>query len=330
MSFSKNMRDKDNRKSQSVSKETILIVGFGSIGRRHFKNLQALGYENILFYRTGKSTLPIDEIANSRVEYDLTHALAHKPFVTIIANPTALHMPIALAAARAGSHLFIEKPISHTLNTVSQLQKIVAKKKLIAGVGFQFRFHPDLQKIKQQLKQQKIGQIVSVQVHWGEYLPDWHTWEDYKKSYAVRKNLGGGVLLTMSHPFDYLRWLFGDVADVTAVTSQHGGLGVQVEDSADVLMTFLSGVCANVHINFVEKPAEHTLRIIGQKGVLNWKNTKSELVRSAMFMSEMKHFLSCIMQNKHPICTLYDGIQALRISLAAGASAKYKKTIKLV
>lgn len=327
----------------------ILIVGYGSIGRRHLQNLRALSHKNFILYRTGKSTLPDDEIPGIPVEYDLNEALAHRPWITIVANPTALHMEVALAAAKAGSHLFLEKPVSNTLSGVEKLRQIAHKKGLVIMVGYQFRFHPLLRQIKRLLETNEIGPVVSAQAHWGEYLPDWHPGEDYHQSYAAKKELGGGVILTLSHPFDYLRWLFGEVGSVFAVQSQNGGLGIDVEDSADILLSFKSGAIGNVHLDYIQHPPEHTLRIIGQKGVIFWDNLNGLLKwqsgktggkwkklsvpknfdRNTMFIDEMHHFLTCITNSEQPLCTIDDGITALRIALSAKQSAKEKQLVKL-
>lgn len=307
----------------------ILIAGFGSVGRRHLRNLRALGHKKFVLLRSGKSTLPDDEARDIPTEYDLTKAFAHKPIATIITNPTALHMPVALSAARAGSHIFLEKPISHTLDDVKELQYLVEKHNLIVQVGFQFRFHPELLKIKRRLEKNEIGKIVSVQAHWGEYLPDWHPWEDYRKSYSAKKELGGGVILTLCHPFDYLRWLIGEVSGVTALESKNGGLGIGVEESADVLLRFMSGAVGNVHIDYLERPAQHFLRIIGQNGIIHLDFLKSQKKRNEMFIAEMKHFLSCIKTGKRPKCSLVDGAAALKIVLAAKESASKGRQIKL-
>lgn len=327
--------------------QPVLIAGYGSIGRRHLKNLKALGHKNFVLYRTGKSTLPDDEIADIPVEYDLASALAHKPVATIVANPTALHLPVALVVARAGSHLFLEKPVSDTMEGIEELNRLVRKKGLIAMVGYQFRFHPLLGQIKRLLDSNAIGPVVSVQAHWGEYLPDWHPGEDYSQSYSAKAELGGGVILTLSHPFDYLRWLIGEIESVSAAKSQNGGLGIDVEDSADVLLNFKSGVIGNVHLDYLERPAEHTLRIIGQSGVIKWDNSDGSVQysvsggdwekiylpkgfkRNMMFTAEMEHFLSCIMGNQKSSCTLDDGIKALHIALAAKKSANDKKEVKI-
>ena len=325
----------------------ILIVGYGSIGRRHLQNLQTLGYKNFVLYRTGKSILPDNGNATISIEYDLTKALSYKPIATIIANPTALHIPVALAAARAGSHLFLEKPVSHTLDGVEELIRLTKRKGLIVQTGFQFRFHPGLLKIKYLLETNAIGPVVSVQAHWGEHLPDWHPWEDYHKSYSARVDLGGGALLTLCHPFDYLYWLIGKINRVAAVTSRRGGLSITVEDTAEVILHFMSGAIGTVHLDFIERPTEHYLRIIGQKGVIHWDNSdgcvrlQSErgvweklslpngFDRNSLFLDELRHFLSCIMENQQPQCTLDDGVATLRIVLAAKESAQKRRFVKL-
>lgn len=336
-----------DKASLLLRNKPILIVGFGSIGRRHLRNLKALGYKNFVLYRTGKSTLPDDEIADIPTEYDLAKALAHKPITTIIANPTALHMPVALAAARAGSHLFLEKPISHTLDGIEELSSLVREKGLIVSVGFQFRFHPLLQQVKRLLEEDAIGPVTSVQAHWGEYLPGWHPGEDYRQSFSAREELGGGVLLTLCHPFDYLCWLIGEVDSVSAIQSHSGGLGIDVEDSADVLLQFTSGAIGNVHLDYIQRPGEHFLRIIGQNGVIYWDNSDGlkwqaqpdgkweeahvpdDFDRNALFIDEILHFMYCITGKEQPLCTLDDGIKALKIVLAAKESAAKGRVIKL-
>lgn len=307
----------------------ILIAGAGSIGRRHLQNLKALGHKKFVLYRTGKSTLPDDEITDIPTEYDLAKALAHKPLATIVTNPTALHMSVALAAAKSGSHLFLEKPISHTMEGVEDLRRMVVGSGLIVLVGFQFRFHPLLRQVKRLLERNTIGLVVSVQAHWGEYLPGWHPREDYRQSYSAKVELGGGVLLTLSHPFDYLRYLLGEVESVSALEGRSGGLGIDVEDSADVLLHFTSGVIGNVHLDYIQRPAEHFIRIIGQNGVIHEQLDLDGFDRNIMFLDEMRHFLGCIAGNEQPLCTLDDGTAALRIALAAKQSAQEKRLVEI-
>jgi predicted dehydrogenase len=321
----------------------------GSIGRRHLRNLKALGEEDIVLYRTGKSTLPDDELGQFPVEHDLEQAFARwKPDGTIIANPTSSHMNIAIAAGEAGSHLFIEKPISDTLDGVHELRKLIEKNVLKALVGFQFRFHPVLQHVKNLLDDKALGEVLSANVEWGEYLPNWHPWEDYRNSYSARRDLGGGVVLTLSHPFDYLRWLLGEVNQVTAETGNTGQLDLDVEDTADIILRFEAEYFASVHLDYLQRPDIHRLKIIGSEGTLLWDNADGSVrwwssdsnewptltvpkgfERNQLFLDEMEHFIQILSGEAAPQCSLEDGIQALEIALAVHKSSMLGERVEL-
>jgi predicted dehydrogenase len=327
----------------------FLIAGFGSIGRRHFRNLLSLGERDIVLYRTHHSTLDENELAGFPVETDLRVALAYGPEAVIISNPTALHLDVAIPAAQCGCHLLIEKPISHSRARLDELQQAVKQNGTQVLVGFQFRFHPGLGQVKKLLQHRAIGDPYSVRAHWGEYLPAWHPWEDYKQGYAARLELGGGVLLTLSHPFDYLRWLFGEVDSVTAVTTCDG-LNMPVEDLAEILLRFKSGLMGSVHLDYLQRPTSHWLEIIGSKGTMRWDNSDGSVrlaqagkdgaisawqdypppvgfERNSMFLEELRHFIDLVRGKAKPACTLNDGVMALDIALAALASAQQGQVI---
>lgn len=312
----------------------FLIAGFGSIGRRHLRNFLALGQDDIVLYRSGRSTLPTDEIAGVPVETDLQAALAHKPDAVIIANPTALHMDVAIPAAEAGCSLFLEKPVADTLERVDDLRTALKRGGGRALVGFQFRFHPGLQMAARLLGEGTIGKPVSARAHWGEYLPDWHPWEDYRNTYAARADLGGGVVRTLCHPLDYLRWLMGEVAQVQAFSGHISGLELDVEDTAEIGLRFASGALGSVHLNYVQRPPQHTLQIIGDNGTLYWDNADGGLrvyqpatqtwmqynvpegfERNVMFMDETRHFIDVVQGKAEPLCSLEDGIRVLELAL---------------
>jgi predicted dehydrogenase len=314
----------------------ILIVGLGSIGRRHLANLRALGWPHVRLYRCVGTTQSDAELAGLSVDHDLPTALSRRPLAVVVSNPSALHVPLALDAARAGSHLLIEKPLSDDLDGVTDLESLVADRGLIALLGFQFRFNPGLRQIRTWLRAGAIGTVVSAQVHWGEYLPDTHPWEDYRAGYAARAELGGGVLLTLSHPFDYLRWLLGEIEHVSAVESWCNPLGLSVDTCVDVTARFASGASAHLHLNFVERPPNHQLRVIGTEGSITWNDADSaarrycvssrrwETVpapdgfeRNWMFRDEMRHFLACLHGEERPLSTISDGRAALELALAA-------------
>ena len=261
----------------------FLIAGFGSIGRRHLRNLLALGERDILLYRTYHSTLP-DEVANEvgaiaglLVETDLPAALAHRPDAVIVSNPTALHLDVAIPAARAGCAILLEKPIAHSLERVEEFRAAVRQGGAKVLVGFQFRFHPTLRRAAQLLADGAIGRPLAARAHWGEYLPNWHPWEDFRQGYAARADLGGGVILTLCHPLDYLCMLLGEVDSLWAFTAGQGGLDLPVEDTAEIGLRFRSGAVGSVHLDYLQQPAAHTLEIVGSAGTLRWNNADGAL-----------------------------------------------------
>jgi len=323
----------------------FMIAGLGSIGRRHFRNLQQLGEKEILLFRSHQATLPDAELAGFPVETDLTRALAWKPDVVIVSNPTALHLDVAIPAAQAGCHLFLEKPISHSMQRVADLSAAVQASGVKVLVGFQFRFHPGLHKAASLLAENVIGQPLSFRVQWGEYLPNWHPWEDYKQGYAARGDLGGGVILTLSHPLDYLRWLFGDVQSLWAFASQSGALGIPVEDVAEIGLRFQSGLIGSVHLDYNRRPPGHSLEVVGSQGTLLWDNAdgsvrwsvagadgkagdwqhfapRPDFERNTLFLDQTRHLMAVVRGEVDPVCSLEDGIQALRLALAAAESSE--------
>jgi predicted dehydrogenase len=319
----------------------FLIAGFGSIGRRHLRNLRALGEGDILLYRTHHSTLPDDEIAGLPVETSLQAALAHKPDAVIVANPTALHLDVAIPAAEAGCHILMEKPVSHTLERLDQLASALLLNGCRMVVGFQFRFHPGLRQVKAWLESGAIGKPYSFRAHWGEYLPNWHPWEDYRISYAARPELGGGVVVTLTHPLDYLRWLLGDVTSLWAFAGNRGELGIPVVDSSEIGLQLQGGLCGTVHQDYLQRSPSHTLEIAGTQGTIRWDNATAiasiyraetgvweeapapaGFDRNQLFLDELSHFIRVAQGAEPSLCTLQDGVWALKLALAAHRSAE--------
>ncbi len=256
----------------------FLIVGLGSIGRRHLRNLLALGERDVVLLRTFRSTLPDDDLAVFPTETKLGEALARRPDAVIVANPTALHLEVAIPAARQGCHLFLEKPLSHSMEGIEALQRAVEQGGGKVLSAFQYRFHPGLQTAARLLAEQAVGRPLSVRAHWGEYLPDWHPWEDYRRGYSARSDLGGGVILTLCHPFDYLRWLLGEVQALWAFAAHLGDLELDVEDTAEIGLRFKNGVLGSIHLDYNQRPmSAHWLELTGTQGTLYWDNQDGAL-----------------------------------------------------
>lgn len=323
--------------------EPVLIAGLGSIGRRHFNNLRALGCTNFVFYRTYQSTMADPETGAWPSTSNLQEALSHRPLLAIVSNPSAKHLEVAHAAAEAGCHLFIEKPLADSLEHCRELAELASKRRLTTMIGCQFRFHPLLVSLRDQLRGGRVGDMLGARAEWGEYLPDWHPWEDHRKSYSARPELGGGVVLTLIHPLDYLYWLFGEVHDVQASMRSVPSLQTAAgDDWAEITLRFASGQIAQVHLDYVQKPPVHKLCVWGDRGRANldfhagtllWESpdggAETERVpegfeRNTMFVDEMKHFLEAVHEHRASAIPIEVGIDVLDIALKAKRSAQFE------
>ena len=340
----------------------FLIAGLGSIGRRHMRNLIALGEKDIVLYRTRKATMPEEELAGFPQETDLQAALEkHKPDAVIVSNPTSLHLDVAIPAAEAGCSLLLEKPLSHSMDRIDELESALKKGGGRVVVGFQFRFHPGMMKAKQLISAGEIGRVISAHVNFGEYLPAWHPWEDYRQGYAARADMGGGVVLTQCHSLDYLPWLVGKVESVWGFTAKLSDLEVDVEDTAKIGLRFENSALGSIHLDYNQQPPAHYFEVVGTKGSLQWNladgatqiyraershidnvgeveggekawevyQPAPEFERNVMFMDEMKHFIAVARGEVESSCPLEDGINVQRLIGAVLASSNSGTRIKI-
>ncbi len=320
----------------------VLIAGLGSIGRRHLRNLLTLDQGEIILFRTHQSTLPEDELAEFPVETDLNICTGKKARCCGDCQSHSTAYGIAIPAAQAGCHLLIEKPVATKWDEkVDEFRHIVSNKAIRTLVAFQFRFHPVLARIKDLLEGDTIGRMLSFRVHWGEYLPGWHPWEDYRLGYAARKDLGGGVVNTLCHPLDYVRWLFGEVESLSAMTGHVSELDLDVEDVAEISLRMTNGGVGSIHLDYFQRPPAHWIKIICEKGAVHWDNDTGnakvyhvdgdewEVIappegfeRNALFLDEMRHFLSLVKGEADSRCSLEDGIAALKLTKSVHQSAR--------
>ena len=340
------------------------MVGLGGIGQRHVRNLRTLSGLDIDISAcrsrglTGVLTddLKIDphghleEKYNIRVFKNLDQALAAGPDAVFVCNPSSLHIPVASAAAKAGCHLFIEKPLSHSDEGVDELIRLTGNQNLIALVGFQMRFHPCLRRLDSLLSEHVVGRLTAVRVEVGEYLPGFHTFEDYRHMYAARQDLGGGVILSQIHELDYVYWLFGLPRRVFALGGHLSSLEIDVEDTASILMECVvdgQPLPVHVHQDFIQRPPSRTCEVIGDAGkvlidfhamTVHVFGDRGELVergvfegfeRNQLFLDELRHFMACLQGLEKPVVTLQDGRQSLKIALAARDSLRTGKVVEL-
>jgi len=284
-----------------------LFIGLGSIGMRHLENLRELTDESIYALRT-KVDKYIDKQFNITSLTEIGKAMDLKPDVVFITNPTSNHLGYAMMFD--DSHLFIEKPISTSSRNLQDLFTALIKNEKVCFIGYNYRFHPQLIKIRNYLKEVKIGRILYANFQSGQYLPDWHPKEDYRKSYAAQRELGGGVLLTMSHVIDYAYWLFGPQKVVYSKMEKKSDLEIYVEDSVDIVTESIDKIIIKMHMDYIQKNPSRTIEIVGEDGWITWDYYKNELVvctkkgkerfikmhfdRNDMYMDELKHFIACV------------------------------------
>ena len=323
---------------------TILVIGTGSIGRRHIANLIALGADVSAFsYRGSRMSEPLPGAV--RVWDNLDEALLQKFDGVVVANRTDLHIGVALKFARTGAALFIEKPLSNSLSGVAELQDIVRDKKSIVETGFMLRFHPNLRWIKEKLTSTKLGKIHYIRAAVGQYLPGWRHGTDHRTSYSAKREFGGGVIFDLVHELDLVRWMVGEVDEVVAMTAHEESLEVETESLAQIGLRCVNGVLAQIHLDYLRPTYARTMEIVGSQGTLSWDYLAGQVIlekpgenatlvhqvpekyeRNNMFKTHMGWFLQRINDHKTAASSsLDDGVAALRLALACHASAERRQ-----
>lgn len=317
----------------------FLIVGCGSIGQRHLRNLIALGYEDVIVVDPIEPVITDIKSNFGMTGYlDLGNALSESPDAVILANPTAYHIPSAIQAAKSGAHLLIEKPISHSMDDVSELIIEVKAQNLVAMVAYSLRFFEGINLMRDLLGDQVIGDVLHAQAEVGQYLPDWRPGNDYRNSYSAIANQGGGVVLDLSHEIDYLIWLFGTVRTVSAQMGKVSNLEIDVEDTADIVMEHDNGIFSSLHLDYLQRLPVRRCKIIGTEGTMIWDYFSDSVDvysidssewqshpypgdRNEMYIKELQHFVGCIENKEKPLITLESGVHVLQIALAAKKAA---------
>ncbi|MCH6257911.1 Gfo/Idh/MocA family oxidoreductase [Puniceicoccaceae bacterium K14] len=322
----------------------ILVCGVGSIGERHIKNLLTLGFKNIAVFRS--RNLPLKNTEQPLQTFtDLSKALSEfRPDVVFITNPSSLHLKTAILAAKTNCHVFIEKPLSHTLDGIEDLEKIINETNKIAMIGYMLRYHPLLLKLKNWVSagsQGPIGKVHYCRICWGEYLPDWHPWEDYKESYASRKELGGSPSLTLSHDLDILVWLLGIPKVIKKLSGTQTELKTDCPHMTDFLIQFENGCIANAHLDYFQRPPHRSFELVGSKGkaifdyysgTLNlWTHGEGDSIstspptqetfltpenfdRNDLFMEEIRAFFDAIENQSTGYPTIADSKHVLKLA----------------
>ncbi len=258
--------------------DRALVVGLGSIGRRHLRLLrEVLPEADIRVLRHTGCNGPIKG-ADGCFE-KLETACEFRPDLAVIASPAPFHLPVASALARAGAHLMVEKPVSDSAAGVAELLALCAAEGRQLQVGYNLRFLDTLQRFRAELTAGTIGTVRLVRCEIGQYLPDWRPDVDYRGAVSARRDLGGGVLLELSHEVDMLRWVFGEVAWLSCWIGRLGLLEIDVEDSAALNFGFVEGPVAQLSMDFLRRDAKRVCTAIGDDGTLVWDAMAGRVAR---------------------------------------------------
>ncbi len=255
---------------------TVLVVGLGSIGRRHVGIINNIFPKiNIVLLRhKACNEEEIDLLNVKQCVTTLSDAINTKPQIAIIANPATKHIEIAKELATNGIDILVEKPISANSKDAKELVEVCKKNNIILMVAYNLRFLPSLVYFRKCIQSDLIGQIYSIRSEIGQFLPSWRPESDYRDNVSAKKSLGGGVLLELSHEIDYLRWIFGSIIWIKSHTSRQSDLEIDVNDSACVILGFKGEeggeVVASLNMDFIRHDATRKCYVIGEKGTLLW------------------------------------------------------------
>ena len=309
----------------------VLILGLGSIGQRHLRNLSTIKkIKNIYLFRKKFITPTLTKelrIINQnlhdlyKVKYlkNLNNLSKYKIDVAFICSPTSMHVSQAITLAKNNVNIFIEKPINHNLKNIKKLTNLISKNQNIKHmVGYQLKFNPLINKLKFFIQNNEIGKIFTVQVHHGEHIADFHPYENYKSSYAAIKKLGGGVVLTQSHEIDYLMYLFESYKfeKKYSINRKLSNLNINVEDNSFSIVELKYKnqiIDCFISLNYFERPKARKIELIGSKGKIKAnlmdntieinkgkknKKIKFKIDKNLIFKKEIEYFINVIKKNK--------------------------------
>jgi len=319
----------------------VLVVGTGSIGRRHIQCLKELGVPDVFVCE------PVEENANlvrsmfdiRGVFNDLSQALEHTFDGAIICVPNHVHAAVAVPVIERGIPVLLEKPIEVDLAAAHRIQKAIQKNAVVCQIGYCLRFSTAMEKIYSLIEAKTFGKVLCADVTVGQYLPDWRPGVDYRTIYSAIKRQGGGVCLDISHELDYFRWLFGEPVTIQSDVRKISQLEINVEDVAETIVYTASGVLGRIHLDYLSRATRRQLYIVGENGNLQydfitgmlqiyeagnefWKQRTINEDRNIMFKKQLEHFMSSVRKNAKPLIDVDDAIKTLEFAFKIRESFK--------
>ncbi|MDD0988426.1 Gfo/Idh/MocA family protein [Pseudomonas shahriarae] len=326
-----------------------LVIGSGSIAKRHIGNIRKLfASARIGCVSASGRRLSADDVGDDTLIYgSLEAALEDNPLFAIVASPAPLHAEYAAQLLNRQVPVLIEKPVSDSLERFAAHRDVLVAHKDRIEIAYNLRFMSSALKFKAFLDEGIVGEVRSVSVDVGQYLPDWRPASDYRKNVSARRELGGGVLLELSHELDYLGWLFGKFETAYCVARNTGALEIDVEDTVDALLVRSDRLVINVHMDFLQRAPVRTCKVIGQQGTLIWDILNNGIVlhtgreqqrvlfddtcydRNSMYLDQLRHFAQVAEGSASPVIGLEDGLQTLCLIEAMKRSVATGQVVKI-
>jgi predicted dehydrogenase len=325
----------------------LAVIGLGSIGRRHLQNFRAVGVETLSAY----DAVPAQRAAAARqfpfaeVTPTLEPALdgAHG---VVICTPPDSHLPLARMGAERGAHLMIEKPLTQSVDGVEEFLRGCDAKGLRVLTAYNWRYWPPMLLVEHMLKEGRIGPVRAARTEYAYHLSIRYPGGDYRKSYMADARQGGGCLLDESHAIDYMRWLVGEIVEVSAVVDRVSSLEITSDDIADLTVRFVSGTVGNIHMDLFAWNMHSHFELLGEAGVIQWRRLENEVrvffpdvnrwevypftcQLNDMYVEEARHFLACIRGEALPRCDGWDGLKTMRVIEAARRAAAERRWVQV-
>ncbi len=263
----------------------IHIVGLGSIGKRHYDNLKSLKHE--------VSTSDIGEPLKFNVD------------CAFICSPTQFHIEHACEYIRKEIPVFIEKPLSHSLEQLFYILEQVEKNKVLSMVACNNRFHPSLLKAKTVAD---TGKVIFARAEAGYFLPFWRK-TDYRKSYSASEY--GGIVLDDIHSYDYMYWLFGKIREMKTVVGKVSDLEIKNEDIAETSIMFENGVAGSIHCDYLMKNYHKELSLYLPHEIITYKIQPTNLA----YKKEVEYFCNCVERGIEPQNSITEASYVLKAVL---------------
>jgi predicted dehydrogenase len=302
----------------------ILIIGLGSIAKKHIKALNTLGIKAELYaLRFQKNAVQEEGITNLFYEQEIDNNFDFG----IISNPTSLHFQSIDLLIKRNIPLFIEKPPLASLIDAEELNNRIIKAGIKTYVACNLRFHPCLEYLKNLINSNPETSINEVNVYCGSYLPDWRPNLDFRQNYSANKSQGGGVHLDLFHELDYTHWIFGNPKSVNSFKSSKSSLNIDAIDYANYILEY-DNYAVSVILNYYRKIAKRTIEIVFEDRVIGVDLIKNKVVDnekilfseenfdiSNTYVKQMDFFINQVLIGKNQMNSFTESLEVLNTCL---------------